>query len=68
MGRTRNDQRLDEILAAIQANPEERAGTIGTMLGLDDKTVQRALVQLADRGDLLAEDDHGLISWFGRRK
>lgn len=68
MGRRRDDQRLDEILAAIQANPETKAGTIGTMLDLDDKTVQRALVQLADRGDLLAEDDHGLISWFGRRK
>lgn len=68
MGRTRNEQRLDEILAAIQANPETKAGTIGSLLGMDDKTVQRALVQLADRGDLLAEDDHGLISWFGRRK
>lgn len=68
MGRRRDDQRLDEILAAIQANPETKAGTIGTLLGLDDKTVQRALVQLADRGDLLTEDDHGRVSWFGRRK
>lgn len=66
MGRKRDEQRLDEILNAIQANPETKAGTIGTMLGLDDKTVQRALVQLADRGDLLAEDDHGRVSWFGR--
>ena len=53
MGRKHNDQRLDEILAAIQATPDTRAGTISTILGLDDKTVQRALVQLADRGDLL---------------
>lgn len=68
MGRRRDDDRLDEILAAIQTNPDTKAGTIGTMLGLDDKTVQRALVQLADRGDLLAEDDHGLISWVGRRR
>lgn len=68
MGRKHDDQRLDEILAAIQANPETKAGTIGTLLGLDDKTVQRALVQLADRGDLLDEDDHGRVSWFGRRK
>jgi DNA-binding IclR family transcriptional regulator len=68
MGRRRDDQRLNEILAAIQANPETKAGTISTLLDLDDKTVQRALVQLADRGDLLAEDDHGLISWFGKRK
>lgn len=68
MGRKRNEQRLDEILAAIQANPDAKAGSIGTLLGLDDKTVQRALVQLADRGDLLAEDDHGRVSWFGRRQ
>lgn len=68
MGRKRNEQRLGEILAAIQANPDAKAGSIGTLLGLDDKTVQRALVQLADRGDLLAEDDHGRVSWFGRRQ
>lgn len=68
MGRKRDDQRLDEILNTIQANPETKPGTISTLLGLDDKTVQRALVQLADRGDLLAEDDHGRVSWFGRRK
>ncbi len=68
MGRKRDDQRLDEILATIQANPDTKAGSISTLLGLDDKTIQRALVQLADRGDLLAEDDHGRVSWFGRRQ
>lgn len=68
MGRKRDDQRLDEILTAIQQQPEQKAGTIGTQLGLDDKTIQRALIQLADRGDLLAEDDHGRLSWFGKSK
>ena len=67
MGRKQDDQRLDEILAAIQANPDTKAGSIGTLLGLDDKTIQRALVQLEDRGDLLQEDDDK-VSWFGKRK
>lgn len=68
MGRNRDEQRLDEILAAIQANPNSKAGTIGTLLGLDDKTMQRALVQLEDRGDLLQQDDDDRVSWFGRRQ
>lgn len=68
MGRKRDDLRLDEIVVTIQGNPAHKAGSIGTMLGLDDKTVQRALIQLEDRGDLLAEDDHGHLSWFGKRK
>lgn len=68
MGRKRDDQRLDEILAVIQSQPEQKAGAIGTQLGLDDKTIQRALVQLEDRGDLLQQDDNDNVSWFGRRK
>jgi len=36
-------------------------------LGVDNKTVMRALVQLEDRGDLLVEDDGGRLSWAGRR-
>ncbi|MCX6043531.1 MAG: hypothetical protein NT075_00345 [Chloroflexi bacterium] len=68
MGRKRDDQRLDEILAVIQSQPEQKAGTIGTQLGLDDKTIQRAFVQLEDRGDLLQQDDNDRVSWFGKRK
>ncbi len=67
MGRSQNDQRLNEILVAIQSQPG-KLGSIGTRLGLDNKTLQRALIQLEDRGDLLAEDDKGTVSWFGKRK
>jgi len=67
MGRKRDDVRLDDIVAAIQENPDKRIGTIGALLGLDDKTMQRAMVQLEDRGDLFQEDDDK-VSWFGRRK
>ena len=66
MGRKQNDQRLDEILAAIQANPDTKAGSISKMVGLDDKTIQRALVKIEDRGDLLQQDDDK-VSWFGKR-
>ena len=68
MGRKQDEVRLDNILAAIQANPDNRPGTIGTMLGLDDKTIQRSLAQLEDRGDLLEENDEGKVRWFGKRK
>ncbi len=68
MGRKRDDQRLDEILAVIQSHPEQKVGTIGTLLGLDDKTIQRAFVQLEDRGDLLQQDDEDKVSWFGKRQ
>ncbi len=68
MGRKRDDVRLDEIVVAIQSNPVYKAGSIGAVLGLDGKTMQRALIQLEDRGDLLAEDDKGRLSWFGKRQ
>ncbi|RIK39305.1 MAG: hypothetical protein DCC55_18520 [Chloroflexi bacterium] len=68
MGRKQDDRRLDEILAAILRQSEQKAGSIATQLGLDDKTIQRALVQLEDRGDLLFQDDKGRLSWFGQRK
>lgn len=67
MARQSNEVRLDEIRDAIRQNPGRRAGHIARLLGLDNKTVQRALTQLEDRGDLLLEDDRGRLSWFGRR-
>lgn len=66
MGRRQDEQRLDEICAAIQKNPDQRAGWIARQIGCDNKTIQRALIQLEDRGDLLHEDDRGRLRWFGR--
>ena len=68
MGRKQDDVRLDNIVAAIQSNPEQRSGTIGSLLGIDDKTMQRALTQLENRGDLFDENDNGKLRWFGKRK
>lgn len=68
MGRNTNDNRLDEIVAYVQEHGDERAGTIASALGVDNKTMMRALTQLEDRGDLLIEDDAGRLGWFGRRR
>lgn len=68
MGRKQNEERLERIRQAIQAQGEQRAGTLGRQLEIDNKTMTRALTQLEDRGDLLYEDDNGRIGWFGKRK
>lgn len=68
MGRNRNDRRLDEICELLQGQSGQKAGTIAQQLGLDNKTLMRALTQLEDRGDLLFEDDDGRLGWFGKHK
>ena len=69
MGRKQNEERLDQIRQAIQQQQgEQRAGSIGRQLDIDNKTMARALTQLEERGDLLYEDDNGRIGWFGERK
>jgi len=37
-------------------------------LGYDNKTMMRALYQLEDSGELLAEDERGRLSWLKRRQ
>lgn len=66
MARKRDEQRLDVILKTIRQNPGKRPGRIARLLGLDNKTLVRALPQLEARGDLLAEDERGRLYWFGR--
>ena len=68
MGRSRDDQRLDAIRDMIQQCPDRKPAWIAQQLGYDKKIVQRALSQLADRGDLMWEDDQGRLHWFGRSK
>lgn len=68
MTRKANQGDLDRLREAIVENPEHRAGWFASLLGRDNKSVNRDLPKLEDRGDLLMEDDHGRISWFGRRR
>lgn len=67
MARKSNQQNLDQLRDVIIENPEERAGWFANLLGRDNKSVQRDLPKLEERGDLLMEDDNGRISWYGRR-
>ncbi len=68
MARKGDAQRLDSIRDTIIQNPGRRPGWVARLLGVDNKTVMRALAQLEDRGDLLVEDDKGRLSWFGIKR
>ena len=68
MAREADQTKLDRLKDAIQTNPGHRAGHYARHIGYDNKSVTRALPQLEERGDLLAEDDNGRLSWFGRRR
>ena len=68
MARNVDITRLDAIVETIQQNPAKRPGWLARRLGVDNKTMMRALAQLEDRGDMLIEDDRGGVSWFGRRR
>lgn len=67
MAKQVDEARLDRVRDAIIRQPGCRPGRIARLLGLDNKTLQRALAHLEQRGDLLAEDDQGRLSWFARR-
>ena len=66
MARKADQQNLDRLRDAIIKNPEQPAGRLATLLGRDNKSVNRDLPKLEERGDMLMEDGNGLISWFGR--
>lgn len=68
MGRRQDTQRLEIIAQAIEQNPGRRPGWFARLLGLDNKSIMRALPQLEDNGYLLAEDEQGRVSFFGRRR
>lgn len=68
MARKTDDKNLDQIRDAIQSEPGHRAGFYARYLGRDNKSIMRALPQLEERGDLMAEDDNGRLSWFRRRR
>lgn len=68
MARKPDDLRLETIAQTIRDNPNRKPGWIARLLGLDNKTVMRALTQLEDRGMLLVEDDRGRVSAFNSRR
>ncbi len=68
MSRKSDEERLNSIVETIQQNPKRRPSWLARRVGVDNKTMMRALTQLEDRGDMLIEDDRGCLSWFGRRR
>ena len=68
MGRKADEGRLEQLERAIADYPDERPGFLARLLGLDRSTVMRDLPALEERGTLLAEDDRGRLSLFGRRE
>jgi DNA-binding MarR family transcriptional regulator len=68
MARKSDEGRLDEIRHTIQQHPGKRPGRIARLLGLDNRTMMRALPQLEARGDLLSEDENGRLYWFRQRR
>jgi hypothetical protein len=59
MGRKANDTRLREVASLLHAQPGCKAGEYARILGMHREDFSRALVQLNDRGILLAEDGNG---------
>lgn len=68
MGRKQDAQRLEMIAQTIEQYPGRKPGWVARLLGLDNKTMMRALPQLEDNGYLLVEDDRGRVSLVGRRR
>jgi hypothetical protein len=66
MGRKANKSRLQAVANLLHTQPGRRAGEYARMLGMHREDFGRALVQLNDRGILLAEDDKGQLWPFNR--
>lgn len=67
MARKSNDYHLDQLRDAVIANPDRRAGWFARLFNTDDKTIQRQLPQLEERGDLLSEDENGRLRFWRKR-
>lgn len=59
MPRKANERRLREITSLLRTQPGHKAGEYARLLGIHREDFRRVLVQLNDRGILLAEDDKG---------
>lgn len=67
MGRSTSDTRIEEIARVVQEQPGLTSSGIAHVLGVSASSVTRALPAVEEKGVLLAEDDHGRLSLFGRR-
>ena len=59
--------RLEQMAEAIEQQPGISQSELARQLGVPRSTVKRDLPTLEQAGVLLAEDERGLLSLFGRR-
>jgi hypothetical protein len=66
MARKANERRLREVAGLLHTQPGRKSGEYARILGIHREDFSRALVQLNDRGVLLAEDDKGHLWPFNQ--
>jgi hypothetical protein len=64
MAKQKNNQKLDDIYNAVEANPDRKIGWFARLFHSDNNSMTKMFVQLNDRGNLLQEDDKGRIRKF----
>ena len=68
MARRANEQHVEAVKQVVEQQDGWTANGLAEWLGLPPSTVTRVLTELEDQGVLLAEDDAGRLSFFGRRR
>jgi DeoR/GlpR family transcriptional regulator of sugar metabolism len=58
------NQRLAQAMHVIQQKGQVKRGRLARLLGKSRGLIERDLADLADRGVMLCEDDHGRISLY----
>ena len=61
-------ERLEHMAEVIEQQPGISQSELAGQLGIPRSTVKRDLPTLEQVGILLAEDERGRLSFFGRRK
>jgi len=60
-------ERLEQMAETIERQPRISQSELARQLGIPRSTVKRDLPTLEHAGILLAEDERGLLSFFGRK-
>lgn len=68
MARRTSEALVQAIARLTQEQTNVTTNGLAEMLGVPASTVARALPEVEARGALLAEDDHGRLSFFGWRR
>jgi DNA-binding IclR family transcriptional regulator len=61
-------ERLEQMAKVIEQHPTITQAELARQMGMPRSTVKRDLPALEQAGILLAEDERGWLSFFGRRR